>query len=75
MLVTQNKSEDYLMFSSNSDEKRALKRFLKNADKKGIKNKLVNPNEKSQDEDEEKIYNKSNEFPRKQMHVYLPTFY
>ena len=74
MLVTQNKSEDYLMFSSNSDEKRALKRFLKNADKKGRKNKLVNPNEKSQEEDEEKIYNKSNEFPKKQMHVYLPTF-
>lgn len=74
MLVTQNKSEDYLMFSSNSDEKRALKRFLKNADKKGRKNKLVNPNEKSQEEEEEKIYNKSNEFPRKQMHVYLPTF-
>ena len=62
------------MFSSNSDEKRALKRFLKNADKKGRKNKLVNPNEKSQEEEEEKIYNKSNEFPKKQMHVYLPTF-
>ena len=72
MPVTQNKSEDLLMFSSNSNEKCALKRFLKNADKKGAKNKLVNSNEKSQEEDEEK--NRKTEFPRKQMHVYLPSF-
>ena len=71
MPVTQNKSEDLLMFSSNSNEKCALKRFLKNADKKGAKNKLVNSNEKSQEEDEK---NHKTEFPRKQMHVYLPYF-
>lgn len=63
------------MFSSNPNEKRALKTFLKHADKKGRKNKLVNSIEKSQeDEDEEKNRKKSNEFPRKQMHVYLPSF-
>ena len=63
------------MFSSNPNEKRALKTFLKHADKKGGKNKLVNSNENSQeDEDEDKNHKKSNEFPRKQMHVYLPSF-
>ena len=75
MPVTQNKSEDYFMFSSNPYEKRALKTFLKHADKKGRKSKLVNSNENSQeDEDEAKNHKKSNEFPRKQMHVYLPSF-
>ena len=48
------------MFSSNPNEKRALKTFLKHADKKGGKNKLVNSNENSQeDEDEDKNHKKS----------------
>ena len=74
MLVTQNKSDDYFMFSSNKNEKRALKRFLKNEDKKGIMNKLVNWNENSQEEDEDRDDKTLKKLPRKQMHVYLPSF-
>ena len=72
MSVTQNKSEDYLMFSSDSSEKSALKRFLKNADKKGKKTKLVNRDVKSA-EDDENNKETSHEFYKKQMHVYLPS--
>ena len=60
------------MFSSNSNEKSALRRFLKSVDKKGRKSDFCFSGEDKSLKDMSKT-NSLKEVHKKEMHVYLPS--
>ena len=60
------------MFSSNSNEKSALRRFLKNVDKKGRKSDFCLSGEDKSLKEMSKT-NSLKEVHKKEMHVYLPS--
>ena len=60
------------MFSSNSNEKSALRRFLKNVDKKGRKFDFCLSGEDKSLKEMSKT-NSLKEVHKKEMHVYLPS--
>ena len=72
--MTQNKSEDYFMFSADKHDKSVMKKYLKQYDVKGSFNVI-------RSEETGEIVNENNlttglrlkPTPKKQMHIYIPS--
>ena len=60
------------MFSTNKNDKSAMKKFLKNVDKKGSFTNFDNRLERELDKDKPSKHKIKSQ--RKQMHIYVPSF-